>query len=171
MRLRRCNVKLIVGFIFKDEAALKKAEKLISKKFGAIDLQSRLIAFSYTDYYNKEFGEGLKRKFISLKRLVSPENIYRIKLLTNNMERALSKSGKRTVNIDPGYLTEAKLVLLTTKDHVHRIYLKNGIYAESTLKFQHGTYVPRETAYPDYKSDDYIEIFNEIRDLYRKQLK
>ena len=159
-----------MGFIFNDEEPLKKATSIVCKEFGPIDLHSRIIDFSYTDYYNKEFGENLKRKFISLRRLISPEDIYRAKLITNDIERKLSRSGKRTVNIDPGYATLGKLVLLTTKDHCHRIYLKKGIYAEITLKFRDGTYQPRETAYPDYKSEIYIKIFNEIRSLYKKQI-
>jgi hypothetical protein len=164
------KVKLTIGFIFKDEAVLKKAETLISKKFGPIDLQSQLIDFLYTDHYNKEFGENLKRKFISLERLISPENIYRVKLMTNHIERKLSKFGKRMINVDPGYITEAKLVLLTTKDYSHRIYLRSGIYVESTLKFHHGRYLALESTYPDYKTDIYIDIFNKIRDIYKSQL-
>ena len=164
------KVKLIIGFIFKDDAVLKKAEALISKKFGLIELQSRVTDFIYTDHYNKELGENLKRKFISLKRLISSENVYRTKLVTNDIERRLAKSGRRTINIDPGYITEAKLVLLTTKDYSHRLYLRNGIYAEITLGFHHGTYLPLETTYPDYKSDIYIDIFNRIRNIYKQQL-
>lgn len=164
------KVKLIIGFIYKDKAVLRKAELLVSKKFGPIDLQSRIIDFTHTDYYNKEFGENLRRKFISLKRLISPENVYLAKLVTNGVEQKLSRSGKRTINIDPGYITLGKLVLLTTKDYSHRVYLKRGIYAESTLKFYKGTYLPWQTAYSDYKSDSYIKIFNSIRDLYKKQL-
>lgn len=165
------NVKLIVGFIFNNEGALQKAESLISKKFGPIDLESRIMDFSHTDYYSKELGENLKRKFVSIKRLENPENIYRVKLITNAIEEKLSRFGKRTINIDPGYITLGKLVLLTTKDHSHRIYLKKGVYGESTLKFHRGTYVPWETTYPDYRSDGYIKIFNEIRNLYKRQLK
>ena len=164
------KVKLIIGFIFNDGAILKKAESLICKEFGPMDLQSKIIDFSHTDYYNKEFGENLKRKFISLKQLITPEKSYLTKLVTNKIEDKLSKSGKRMINIDPGYITLSKLVLLTTKDHSHRIYLRRGIYAESTLKFHRGTYLPWETTYPDYRSDSYIKIFNEIRNLYKKQL-
>ena len=164
------KVKLIIAFIFNDKAILKKTEKLISRKFGSIDLQSRIIDFAHTDYYNKEFGANLKRKFISLSRLRSPENIYKIKLITNSMEHNLLSSGKRTINIDPGYITEGKLILLTTKDHGHRVYLKDGIYAESTLKFHRGTFLPWETTFPDYKSNTCIEILKEIRNLYKKQL-
>jgi len=168
--VRHKKVKLIIGFIFKDGGVLKKAESLISKKFGPIDLQSEVIDFSHTDYYKKEFGENLKRKFISLRHLIDPENVYLTKLVTNDIERRLSDSGKRTINIDPGYLTLGKLVLLTTKDHSHRVYLRKGIYAESTLKFHRDTYLAWETTYPDYESDSYIQIFNEIRKLYKKQL-
>ena len=164
------KVKLIIGFIYGNEAVFKKAEDLISKKFGRIDLESEAIDFLYTDYYEKELGENLKRKFISLRRLVGLENIYRVKLLTNRIEHKFLSSGKRTINIDPGYITEGKLVLLTTKDHVHRVYLKDGIFVESTLKFQAGTYNPWETTYPDYKTDAYINIFKKVRSLYRDQL-
>jgi len=164
------KVKLIVGLISKEGEALKMAEKLISKKFGPIDFRSRLIDFTHTDYYKNEFGENLKRKFISLKCLINPENIYRTKLITGAIERDLSSAGRRSVNIDPGYITEGKLVLLTTKDHNHRVYLRNGIYAESTLKFHNGTFIPWETTYPDYRSSAYAEIFNAIRSLYKKVL-
>jgi hypothetical protein len=164
------KVKLIVGFIFNDGNVLKKAETLIMKRFGPIDFQSHLIDFSHTDYYNEELGENLKKKFISLKYLISPENIYQLKLITNKIERKLSHIGKRAINIDPGYITLGKLTLLTTKDQAHRIYLKKGIYAESTLKFHGGTYVAWQTTYPDYATHMYIKIFNQIRDLHKKQL-
>ena len=164
-------VKLIIGFIFDSEDALQKAGLLISKKFGQIDLESQIMDFPHTDYYSKELGENLKRKFVSIKQLIRPENIYRAKLITNNIEKKLSKSGKRMINIDPGYITLGKLVLLTTKDYTHRIYLKKGVYAESTLKFHRGTYAPWETTYPDYRSEEYIKIFNEIRNLYERQIK
>lgn len=164
------KVKLIIGFIFNNEIVLKKAEVLVSKKFGPIDFHSQIIDFSHTDYYNKEFGENLKRKFISFKCRVSPEKIYKVKLITNNIEHRLSRDGKRMVNIDPGYITLSKMILLTTKDYGHRVYLKKGIYAESTLKFHKDTYQAWETTYPDYRSNSYIEIFNGIRDLHKKQL-
>ncbi|MCH6545716.1 MAG: DUF4416 family protein, partial [Deltaproteobacteria bacterium] len=49
------------------------------------------------------------------------------------------KGGKkgRQVNIDPGYLAASKMVLATTKDASHRIYLGSGIYGEAALMFRH----------------------------------
>ncbi len=168
--LPHAKVKLIVGLIFNDLSVLRKAESLIAGKYGPADFKSRIMDFRHTEYYNEELGPDLKREFISMERLVSPECIYRVKSTTNKIELSLSEGGKRKINIDPGYLTLAKLVLLTTKDHSHRIYLGGGIYAEPTLRFQKGTYEYRETTYPDYRSGDYIGIFNEIRAVYKNQL-
>ncbi len=164
------NVKLITGFLFRNEVALDSAEKALKKRFGPTDYESAVFPFLSTDYYAEELGAGLKRKFIGFKKLVSPEGIHKVKLYTNHIERLLSSSGRRTVNIDPGYLTEGKLILLTTKDHSHRVYLAKGIYAESTLKFYRGTFVPWDTTYPDYRSIEYIRTFNDLRDRYIKGL-
>ena len=79
--------------------------------------------------------------------------------------------GKRRVNIDPGYISQSKLVLATTKDHSHRIYLGQGIFAEVTLRYYKGTFRAWEWTYPDYASPPYIAIFNHIRKLYKEQLK
>lgn len=164
------KVKLIVGFIFADDKRLKKAESVVSDKLGPQDHHSNILDFSHTQYYREEFGRNLKRKFISIKRLASIEEIYKIKKISNRIEKYLSIDGKRTVNIDPGYITLGKLVLLTTKDHGHRVYLKDGIYGESTLKFYNGSYAPWPTTYPDYATKEHIGIFNNIRSIYKNQL-
>ncbi len=166
----RTKVKLIVGFIFKDDASLKLVLRFLNRRFGSIDFDSSDIAFIHTDYYKNEFGDGLKRRFVSFKRLILPEKLPKIKLITNSIERKLSKAGKRCVNIDPGYLDSAKLVLATTKDFVHRLYLAGGIYAEVTLFYKDKTFNSWPWTYPDYRSPEYIGIFNKIRSLYLSQL-
>jgi len=164
-------VKLIIGLIFKKEGSLNKALRILEKGFGKIDFTSLAIEFSHTDYYEQELGKNLKRKFISFKKLISPQNLSKIKAATNSIERKLSVKGSRLINIDPGYLDMAKLILASTKDYRHRIYLDKGIYAEITLFYQNNTFVPWEWTYPDYKSAEYIEIFNRIRQIYARQIK
>lgn len=166
----RAKVKLIVGFIFKDDASLELVLRLLTRRFGKIDFDSSDIAFIHTDYYRDEFGCGLKRRFVSFKRLILPEKLPQIKLITNSIEKKLSKAGKRCVNIDPGYLNSAKLVLATTKDFVHRLYLSRGIYAEVTLFYKDKTFNSWPWTYPDYRTTEYIGIFNKIRSLYLSQL-
>ncbi|MBN2831489.1 MAG: DUF4416 family protein [Candidatus Omnitrophica bacterium] len=164
-------VKLFSGFIFKDEENLKKAEEILIKKFGKADSKSKIMPFDLTDYYREEFGPGLKRVFISFKELINPAYLTRIKRITNNIESRLLLSGSRRVNIDPGYLDLAKVVLASTKDFAHRIYLDKGIFAEITLSFKDSSFVPNQWTYPDYRKEEYIAIFNRIRDLYRSQIK
>jgi hypothetical protein len=165
------QVKLIIGFIFKEEGFLKKAEGILLRHFGAIDLESPILPFDYTDYYQKEIGSGLSRKFVSFKKLIPSQKLASVKILTNKIEEKLSLKGRRRINIDPGYLTLAKLVLASTKDYSHRIHLSNGIFAEITLCYQNKIFQPREWTYPDYRSAEYLHIFNDIRNIYAQQIK
>jgi len=164
-------VKLIIGFIFGEEKILNKAKVILGKQFGGIDFESQTLPFEHTDYYKKEFGQNLKRKIFSFKKLILPENLPEIKNLTNKIEKELSQGLNRLINIDPGYLDLAKLILASTKDYKHRIYLDRGIYAEVTLFYQDRSFKSWEWTYPDYRTTEYISIFNQIRELYAKQIK
>ena len=166
-KTRKYNpVKLIVGFIYKDEAVFAGAKNKLRRKFGSIDFQSPAIDFNYTDYYEPEMGKGLKRKFISFRRLIRPEGLYRVKLYTNRLESRFLSGKSRLVNIDPGYVDMAKLVLASTKDYAHRVYLRKGILAEITLSYRNDSFSPNDWTYPDYRAAEYIAIFNQIRKLY-----
>jgi len=164
-------VKLIVGMLAKSQRLFAVAEEFFIKKYGPVDYKSPVISFGYTDYYEKEMGKALKRKFISFKKTISPEKIIKIKLFANSIEETLSADGKRRINIDPGYVSDSKLVLATTKDYFHRIYLNYGIYAEITLKWRKNGFEPFEWTYPDYRSGEYLGILNTIRNLHMSCLK
>lgn len=163
--------KLIIGFIFKKEEILKKAEVILEKQFGKIDFASLSLPFNHTNYYGKELGKDLKRNFVSFKKLINPASLAKIKIATNKIERNLSKGAKRTINIDPGYLDLAKLILASTKDYKHRIYLNKGIFLEVTLFYQDKTFQAWDWTYSDYRTGEYIAIFNQIRTIYARQIK
>ena len=167
----RQKVKLITGFIFKDEVVFNQAQGILKRRFGEVDFQSQTLPFIHTDYYEKEFGKGLKRVFVSFKKLIPHENLPQIKILTNKIEHKLSKGGCRLINIDPGYLDSAKLILASTKDFRHRIYLNKGIYADLTLFYQNKTFQSWEWTFLDYRTAEYIAIFNQIREIYAQQIK
>ena len=111
-------------------------------------------------------GKGLTRRFISFSKLIPIQDLYRIKLYTNRLEEKFSVAKHRQINIDPGYLDLAKLVLASTKDYAHRIFLRKGIFAEITLTYRQDSFSRNDWTYPDYCSKEYIEIFNQIRKLY-----
>jgi len=163
--------KLIVGFIYKDEKDLKRVELILSRRYGPVDHRSPELSFTYTKYYEDEMGSNLKRRFVSFGRLLLTDRCWRVKLFTNRIESRFSAKGKRVINIDPGYITLGKLVLFTTKDYTHRLYLGDGIFGESTLQFKDGSFRAWEHTYPDYRTEEYIIYFNTVRDIYQKQLK
>lgn len=164
-------VKLIIGFIFKEEVLPNKATTILARRFGKIDFESQILPFKHTDYYESEFGRNLKRKFVSFKKLILPQRIPQIKNITNGIEKKFSYGKSRLINIDPGYIDLSKLILVSTKDYRHRIYLNKGIYAEITLFYKNRTFNPWEWTYPDYKTAEYIAIFNQIRQAYALQIK
>jgi len=165
------KVKLVFGLITAKEDLFLKIERILSKKFGHLDFRSNIINFNHTSYYQKEFGCNLKRQFLSIAQLIKPETLPSIKLFTNSIENKLSQNGCRQINIDPGYITEAKLILASTKDFTHRIYLGRGVFEEVTLYYQNNNFNSWQWTFPDYKTKAYINIFKRIRELYLKQLK
>ncbi len=165
------NVKLIVGLFSNDVLALAKAEKILARIFGKVDFESAALDFEHTDYYREEMGDNLKRKFLSFKNLIHLKGIHKVKLKTNAVEKRFSKSGKRTINIDPGYIDLCKLVLFSTKDYSHRVYLDKGIFAEVTLYYKDKGFNSWPWTYPDYKTKAHLDIFNSIRNIYKDKLK
>ncbi len=166
-------VKLIVGMISAKKDLFKEVQEAMEQKFGPIDFQSLPLFFTNTRYYENEMGKNLKRKFLSFRSLIDPEEIAQIKLFTNELEQSFlyPNSKERLINIDPGYISSAKLILATTKNYAHRIYIGKGMYAEVTLRYEGKSFKPWEWTYPDYKSEAYLQIFHQIRRIYRQQLK
>ena len=171
--LERLPVKAITGVLTPEPDILPTVYQQLTDHFGPIDFTSDFIPFTYSTYYETEMGKGIHRQFISFERLIDPGTLASKKLITNQVEQTFLKDSttQRRVNLDVGYLCLAKLVLASTKDHAHRIYLNDGIYAEITLRYYHKTFQPWEWTYPDYRSPTYIDIFNHIRTIYRGQLK
>jgi hypothetical protein len=163
-------VKLIVSVFARDVTMLAVARGALVALFGPLDYRSEQLPFDNTAYYEREFGPDLVREILAFSTLIESQSLARIKLRTNELELTWMVDGKRMVNLDPGYLSLGKLVLATTKDYSHRIYLGDGIYGEVTLKYEHGSFRAWEWTYPDYASPAYRAIFGAIRQIYADQV-
>jgi hypothetical protein len=145
------------------------ARRRIEAIFGPLALVSRDFDFSETDYYTATMGTDLKKQFFVPEQLIDPGQLADIKRQTNAWEAEYAAFGvhpePRPLNLDPGYITAAKLVLASTKDHAHRLYLHEGIFAEVTLAFRQRTWQVLEWTYPDYQRRDYQEFFTRCRDF------
>ncbi len=163
-------VKLICGIIAVNEEMAERATAALVRMYGEPDLELGPIPFDSTDYYGKEMGQDLVRKFIAFDELIDPGRLAAIKLATNDLEKEIAVCGGRPVNLDPGYVSESKLVLASAKNFAHRLYLGDGIYGEVTLHFRKGGAIHYEWTFPDYRTDIYKRFFEEVREAYRSQL-
>ena len=164
-------VKLVMSLFSPEEALINEALDILSRSYGEMDFISPLLDFAYTDYYAPEMGTKLVRRFVAFGELIPPEALPDIKLATNTIEATYTESGKRRLNIDPGYIALAHLILATGKGYTHRPYLRDGIYADLTLIFQGGSFQGLPWTYPDYGSPEVIGMLHKIRGKYLEQLK
>jgi hypothetical protein len=164
-------VRLFVSLIAKTQQRIAGALTELADTHGTLDFVSAVLPFDYTDYYYAEMGQPLIRRFATFDRFIEQEDLAPIKEKTNLMEMQLSVAGKRTVNIDPGYLSADRLVLASGKDNVHRIYLSRGIYADLTLVYRDKDFRPLPWTYPDYAEDNVRAWLRALRQKYLHQLR
>ena len=163
--------KLVVSIFMRDKDLFPEAVRGFSESFGSIDMVSRWLPFDQTDYYTPEMGAPLFRRLISFDELIRQDALADVKLFANNFEDQFSSDGKRLVNIDPGYLVAERFVLATGKNYTHRIYLRDGIYADLSLIYHKGRFRPLAWTYPDYAGEAMITFLQSIRDKYMFQLR
>ncbi|MGC8777306.1 MAG: DUF4416 family protein [Candidatus Caldatribacteriaceae bacterium] len=164
-------VKLFIATLYEEETILQMVIGPLEEHFGAIEWKSDPLPFTYTDYY-REIGTNLMRVFLVFQPLIDPGQLAEIKLTTNEIEKTTGDQEKeRRINLDPGYFDGGKIVLATTKNFAHRVYIGKGIFAEATIKWERGDFRPFPYTYPDYASPEYRPILLQIRDLYRASLK
>lgn len=167
-------VKLLCGMISADHDLFQQAMGPLAEAFGPTDLVSEVMDFDFTSYYQPQMGSPLYRRFVSFERLVPPDVLAEAKLRTNAIEADFSPAGPdappRPINLDPGTVAPAKLVLASMKDFSHRIYLGRGVYAEITLMYRKGRWESLDWTFPDYASGRYDAFLTEVRDRLRRQM-
>jgi hypothetical protein len=165
-------VKFFAALTFSPAAPIGEAQQMLEPLLQEIEAISLCYDFDqFTHYYGEEMGTGLKKKVISFRHLQPAELLPEIKVATNEIENTFRSGQKRRINIDPGYISAAKMVLATTKDYDHRIYLNRGIFADLHYRFCQGHFQPTEWTYPDYRQPELITYFERIRNNYLEELK
>ncbi|MCX6578112.1 MAG: DUF4416 family protein [Candidatus Aminicenantes bacterium] len=167
-------VKLICGVIFSKEEHLQKAEDRLIDLYGPADSRSRHFDFDLTDYYDSQMGKNLKRTFLSFLDLIPPERLSEIKVRSNALEEDIRREFRadiRIVNLDPGYITQAALIMATAKDFSHRVPLAQGIYAHLEFLFTKTGIRRLDWTYPDFLKEAYQTYFQGVRKTYLDQLR
>ncbi|MYA76110.1 MAG: DUF4416 family protein [Gemmatimonadetes bacterium] len=159
-------VKLVCAIMGQDETKLAEGRELLADRFGAVELAGPVFDFTFSSYYEREMGAGLVKQFLGFGPLVYPEDLADIKRASNGLEAGLVRSDGmpgRALNIDPGYVNGGQLVLATTKNYSHRIYIGKGIFAEVTLLYTRGEFTPLPWTYRDYSTEAALAFFTRVR--------
>lgn len=160
-----------IGILFTPTVVLNNVIDVMKTDFGEKILESEPIVFDQTTYYNKEMGDSIQRQWFVFNRLFNPSCLCELKHITNRLETDyLDKENNRRINIDPGLITMSNVVLASTKNYSHRIYLDKGVYAEVTLLYKHKEFHALDWTYPDYQEPKVLQFFNEGRDLLKERL-
>jgi hypothetical protein len=165
--------KYFVALLSPHNDLLTAVESELSSILSTIDGRTEAVLWTASKFYEKEMGSGLLRRFVSFSNLQSPEDLAAIKLKSQRIEDnyRIVGSGRRRVNLDPGYLDAFKVVLASTKNASQRIYLGSGIYGEATLLFHDAAFHGLDYTYRDYLWPDTLAFFRRLRAQYLTQLR
>ncbi len=160
--------KLLASIIYRDEERFAVARDLFAERIGAVERVSGPFPFDFTEYYAREMGAPLARRFVVAAGVVARDSLAAAKAAAEKIEEALAVGGRRTVNVDPGLLTEESFILATGKNYSHRVYLRDGVFADLTLVYRKGAYRALPWTYPDYASDAVRAFLSDVRAAYRE---
>jgi hypothetical protein len=163
------KVLLLMGILRNPVVSLETIQKRITEACGPLQAWTEEIPFGFTSYYEPEMGNDILRSYCTFTRTISPADLADIKHRTNTIETEFLKNERRMVNLDPGLLTMHSVILASCKDFSHRIYLRDGIFAEVTLLFTKGQFTALPWSYPDYQHPDTVAFFDEQRTRYIQQ--
>ena len=163
-------VVLFAAVTFSTRPVMAQVRQKLVAEWGALESESDVFDFDQTNYYRDEMGTGLRKQFLVFARRIPPEALVTAKVFSNSVEEQFLAAGHRSVNIDPGYLSAAKMVLATTKNYMHRIYLGRGIFGDVHLKTVDKKLGPNPWTYPDYQTPFALDFFNKLRQSYLNEL-
>ncbi|QDV45751.1 hypothetical protein Enr13x_56300 [Stieleria neptunia] len=157
-----------------DALVRRRAIEHLENHWGEIFHQSGPLPFEAGGYYAESMGERLQKELIGFRQPRDAAELADWKHWTNTVETqfaaadsAADSGPTRPLNLDPGYITQAKLVLATTKDRDHRVYLRDGMFGEITLTYTAKRWVHHRWTYPDYRTAAVAEFATACRNHLR----
>ena len=161
--------------ITRHPVARQWAMSRLAQRWGEASVCSSEIPFEAGGYYTASMGSELQKSLIAVTGFTDPGGLADWKTQTNQWEQEYTESSRhheeRPLNLDPGYMTQAKLVLATTKDRDHRLYLRDGMFAEVTLTYVGKAWQHHRWTYPSYRTEEVANFANQCRAGLRQHLK
>ena len=149
-------MKLLIGMLFSHEAKAQGAMRELFKEFGEPSIEHEY-PFDFTNYYEQEMGSGLKRRWLLFDKDIEKQDLVELKNFTQQVEKKFMLNKKRTVNLDPGALSEKSLILAAGKFKTFKIKLSEDVYAHTVLKLN-----PIQTffhTFPEFRKKEVQDFF------------
>ncbi len=158
--------RLVVSIIYSSFDALAEALSILEGRFGRVQIETTEIPCAEEAFYKEEMGDGLLRRFFCFERPVPRDALVDLKRTCSKIEpRFADHSGDyifRTVNIDPGIMSPANLVMASHREYNHRVYLRDGVYAETTLIYARDRFVRLPWTSPDFCHGEALDFFQRV---------
>ena len=142
---------LFMAIMYSSEDVFTKTKNDLISKYGEVKAEGSSYAFSFTDYYEKEMGSNLKKKFLIFNKEISKQDLIDIKLFITEIEEKYSINNKRTINIDPGYLSSKEFVLATFKQRSFKEKIHDKVWLHKVLEFDGNNIKHFFHTFADYK--------------------
>lgn len=160
--------KPIVAVLASDVDLLNDAIAQLEKHFGPCDFKGGWHLFTHSNYYEGEMGKDLNRCILSFEKLVPAHEANAFKAWTSKVEEGFSSEGRRKVNIDPGYVDNLKMVLVSGKCGGHKICTAPGVFVDYLLWYNKG-WQPFPWSFPDFREGTYDDELASIRKIFKEQ--
>lgn len=132
------------------------------ENFRNISSESGIFSFdAFTKYYSKEMGLGLRKVFFTLEGFFHRDELIELKKKAYLLEEAHMSNGKRVINIDPMLVSLENVVIATSKNFSHRLYLGQGVFGDLAFIFRDGHFQPLPWTYPDYIAQ--VQFLEKVR--------
>jgi hypothetical protein len=176
------HIKLFVAILAQPSVDPTHTTGLLAEVFGSVDYVGPQRSFDCTQYYEEEMGPGLVRWLVSFTGPHYADILPGAKRACIELERgcaitpdsesggepAATDSYKRSVNLDIGYIDRHKVVLASTKEAGHKIYLDDGIYGDLITRYSNKTWHPLPWCFPDFAAGLYNEELSAIREIFMR---
>ena len=135
----------------------------LNSNIGNVDQFYPVTEFWYPPFnYKLEMGENLNTIVFIIKDTILIKDIITIKKYLMSVEKNFSINGRRTFNLNPGFLHFSGMYLATHKNSQIRIYLNNKIWLEKQLDYNGHYFSPMKNTFSEYSLTDRIKNFNSL---------
>lgn len=147
-----------------DATTLREIARRLALDYSELDLESAVIHADDTYRAHSARLDPGVRSFVSTILPAYLTELPEIKRHCLKLEHVFHDVQSARINIDPGYVTDLKVVRISSHDAPHRVFLQRGIYAEPVMRFSAAEPItPLPSAAPEYLLPDTAHFFVRVR--------